>query len=567
MQIYKRAKIVYNIVSLRSASDQFIKQEETKMNKMRFHKVLSLVLVLVLAGSILAGCGNSNSTPASGAASTGGSQGTQGSQAKDSLNVVTYADPIGVFPLHVDYGADKTRDGVFFQQVYDTLFRLDAEGNPEPWLATEYEVSEDGLEWTFTLRDDVYFHNGEKMTAEDVVFSWETALAENPTAATSMLNGLAAGEVIDDTHVKATLSHVSPAFLNMLCTQMGVIINKAYYEEVGGAEGYAAHPVGTGAYKFVSRTSGEKIVLEANEDYWAGAPAIKNVQISIISNISTQFLSLESGDADVVINADLSSCTKLQENSPVTWDSTGSTTRTLISFGWTKDYIRDDLNLRMAIQSAIRKEDLLAGVLFGQGKILDIDVVTGFPTSPDEGTYTVIPYDQEAAKEYLAKSNYDGRELEIYVITGSTCEKAAQIIQGQLAEVGIKVAVVPCDNATFSSAQRNASADMNISDNTNVWFDFCNPGASYNPDMETTFKHEEYFKDVDVIKDYYAKIAIEQDPAVRKQLMADLMSFGVENAYQIPLYASVNAIAYNKNLQGVAASPVSDFYIHKLSWS
>lgn len=85
------------------------------MNKMRFHKVLSLVLVLVLAGSILAGCGNSNSTPASGAASTGGSQGTQGSQAKDSLNVVTYADPIGVFPLHVDYSADKTRDGVFFQ--------------------------------------------------------------------------------------------------------------------------------------------------------------------------------------------------------------------------------------------------------------------------------------------------------------------------------------------------------------------------------------------------------------------------------------------------------------------
>lgn len=537
------------------------------MNKMRFHKVLSLVLVLVLAGSILAGCGSSNSTPASGAASTSGSQGTQGSQAKDSLNVVIYADPIGVFPLHVDYSADKTRDGVFFQQVYDTLFRLDAEGNPEPWLATEYEVSEDGLEWTFTLRDDVYFHNGEKMTAEDVVFSWETALAENPTAATSMLNGLAAGEVIDDTHVKATLSHVSPAFLNMLCTQMGVIINKAYYEEVGGAEGYAAHPVGTGAYKFVSRTSGEKIVLEANEDYWAGAPAIKNVQISIIGNISTQFLSLESGDADVVINADLSSCTKLQENSPVTWDSTGSATRTLISFGWTKDYIRDDLNLRMAIQSAIRKEDLLAGVLFGQGKILDIDVVTGFPTSPDEGTYTVIPYDQEAAKEYLAKSNYDGRELEIYVITGSTCEKAAQIIQGQLAEVGIKVAVVPCDNATFSSAQRNASADMNISDNTNVWFDFCNPGASYNPDMETTFKHEEYFKDVDIIKDYYAKIAIEQDPAARKQLMADLMSFGVENAYQIPLYASVNAIAYNKNLQGVAASPVSDFYIHKLSWS
>lgn len=533
-----------------------------KMKKMRFYKVLSLALAWIMAVAMLTAC-TSTSTPATGS----GTQGGQSAAPKDSLNVVTYADPTGVFPLSIDYVADKTRDGVFFQQVYDTLFRLDEEGIPEPRLATAYEVSEDGLEWTFTLRDDVYFHNGEKMTAEDVLFSWETALEANSTYAASMLGGLAGGEVIDDTHIKAKLSRVSPAFLNMLCTQMGVIASKAYHEEVGGTAGYAAHPIGTGAYKFVSRTSGEKIVLEANEDYWAGAPAIKDVQITIINNISTQFISLESGDADVVINADLSSCTKLQENSPVTWDSTGSTTRTLISFGWTQDYIRNDLNLRMAIQSAIRKDDLLAGVLFGYGNTLDIDVVTGFPTSPEEGTYTVIPYDQEAAKEYLAKSNYDGKELEIYVVSGSTCEKAAQIIQGQLAEVGIKVAVVPCDNATFTSAQRNATADMNISDNTNVWFDFCNPGASYNPDMVTTFKPEEYFDDVEVLKDYYAKIAIEQDPVARKQLMTDLMSFGNESAYQIPLYASVNAIAYNKNLQGVSASPVADFYISKMSWN
>ncbi len=586
--IYKHNKIVYN--NLKSMYGKPIRiqtrhtniQEGKRMKNLHFRKLLCLAMALVLAGSMLAGCGSGTSSgsssipnnPASGGDSqSGGSQasGGQGTPAKDSLNVVTYADPVGVYPLHSDYSADKTRDGVFFQQVYDTLFRIDESGNPTPWLATDYEVSEDGLEWTFTLRDDVTFHNGKKMTAEDVVFSWETAVAENTPAATSMLNGLASGEVIDDTHCKAVLSHVSPAFLNMLCTQMGVIISKDYYEEVGGAAGYAAHPIGTGAYKFVSRTSGEKIVLEANEDYWAGAPAIKNVTITIIGNISTQFISLESGDADVVINADLASCTRLPENSIATWDNTDSTTRTLVAFGWAKDYIREDLNLRMAIQSAIRKEDLLAGVLYGYGKILDIDVVTGFPTSPEAGSYTVIPYDQEAAKKYLADSNYDGRTLEMYVISGSTCEKAAQIIQGHLAEVGITASVVPCDNATFTAAQRaataDASADMIIYDNTNVWFDFCNPGASYNPDMEKTYKPELYFKDYAVLKDYYAKIATEQDPAARKQLMADLMSFGVENAYQLPLYAGVNAVAYNKNLQGVSASPVADFYIHKMSWS
>ncbi len=534
------------------------------MKKTRFRKVLSLMMALALTAMTLVSCGSSGGTGTAGSGATSG-DGTAAS--KDSLTVVTYAEPVGYFPQNVNYSADKTRDGIVFQQIYDTLFRLDEDGNPMPWLATDYEVSEDGLEWTFTLRDDVYFHNGDKMTAEDVVFSWETALEENPTSATSMLNGLAGGEVIDDTHCKAIMSHVSPAFLNMLCTQMGVVISKDYYEEVGGADGYAANPVGTGAYKYVSRSSGENVVFEANEDYWAGAPSIKNVTVTVISNINTQFVALESGDADVVINADLASCTRMAENSIATWDHADSTTRTLISFGWANDYIRNDLNLRMAIQSAINKQDLLDGVLYGYGKILDIDVVTGFPTSPEEGTYTVIPYDQDAAREYLANSNYDGRELEIYVISGSTCEKAAQIIQGQLAEVGITVAVVPCDNATFSAAQRAATADMVIYDNTNVWFDFCNPGASYNPDMETTFTYDKYFEGVDVLKDYYSRIMLEQDQEARKQLMADLMSYNNENAYQIPLYAGVNAVAYNKNLQGVSASPVADFYIGNMSWA
>ncbi len=542
------------------------------MKKTRFSKMMSLALVLALTVSLFTACGSKSAdsgktvagTPTEAKVVDKGSEAA--ASTKDTLTVVTYNDITGFFPMNVNYGADKTRDGVFIQNVYDTLFRLGEDLTPTPWLATDYSVSEDGMEWTFTIRDDVYFHNGKKMTAADVVFSWETALKENPASATSMLNGLAGGEVIDDTHCKAIMSKVSPAFLNMLCTQMGVIVSKDYYEEVGGADGYAAHPIGTGAYKFVSNTSGDKMVLEANENYWAGAPAIKHVEVNYISNVSTQFIALESGDADVVINADLASCTRLPENSIATWAHTDSATRTLMMFGWANDYIRNDLNLRLAIESALRKEDYVQGVLFGYGKVLDIDVVTGFPTSPDEGTYTVIPYDQDAAKEYLSKSNYDGRELQIYVISGSTPEKVAQIVQGQLAEVGIKVAVVPCDTATFNAAQRGVTADIIIYDNTNVWFDFCNPGASYNPDMEKTYTPDKYFEGYQTLKDYYAKIATEMDPVARKQLMADLMSYSNENAYQIGLYAGVSAVAYNKDLTGVVASPVSDFYISKLSW-
>ncbi len=491
--------------------------------------------------------------------------GALASDVKDSINIVTYTEPLGVYPLHVDYGADKTRDGIFFQQVYGTLFRYDENNEPAPWIATDYEISEDGLEWTFTLRDDVYFHDGSKMTAEDVVFSWEHAIAENPTAATSMLNGLTGGEVIDDTHCKAILSHKSPAFLNMLCTQMGVIASKAHYEKVGGAEGYAANPIGTGPYKLVSRES-NKFVFEAFDKYWAGVPAIKNITLNIISNINTQFIAVESGDADVLINADLESCTHIGGNSKATWTYADSTTRTLITFGWTIPDIREDLNLRLAIEAGINKEELVDGILYGYGKVLDIDVVTGFPTSPEAGTYSVIPFDQEKAKEYLAASNYSGRDLEIYVLSGSKCEKAAQIIQGQLDEIGISIKVTPCDAGTFTAAMRAASADMILYDNTNVWFDFCNPGASYNPDIPGTYKPDEYFTGWETLKDYYAKIAVEMDPATRRQMMADLMSYSLENGYAVPLYASVNAIVYNKDLKNIVASPVNDFYVEKLSW-
>ena len=158
------------------------------MKQTHFFKVLSVALVLALTMSLFAACGSS----------TGGgeAQGEAVAPVKDTLTVVTYNDITGLFPQNVNYGADKTRDGVFIQNVYDTLFRLGDDLTPQPWLATDYSVSEDGLEWTFTIRDDVYFHNGEKLTAEDVVFSWETALEQHPGFAGSMLNGLAAAKLL-----------------------------------------------------------------------------------------------------------------------------------------------------------------------------------------------------------------------------------------------------------------------------------------------------------------------------------------------------------------------------------
>ena len=296
------------------------------MNKMRFHKVLSLVLVLVLAGSILAGCGSSNSTPASGAASTSGSQGTQGSQAKDSLNVVTYADPIGVFPLHVDYSADKTRDGVFFQQVYDTLFRLDAEGNPEPWLATEYEVSEDGCTYTFKLKEGLKWSDGSPLTAHDFEYSWKRVLdpdAGSETAYTLygvIKNGyecyvsrtVAVDDLpiraLDDTTFQVELKAPASYFITLTASTAFMPVCKANVEKYG--EDWSSSPetyVCNGPFMLADMKKDESFTFVKNPNYYnADEVKIDTVKYVFLNAPETVRMAFDNGELDIAtsVNSD-----------------------------------------------------------------------------------------------------------------------------------------------------------------------------------------------------------------------------------------------------------------------
>lgn len=192
------------------------------MNKSR--KFLSMVLAALLTLTFLSGVAQAT-VPA----------------AKDGVVIATAQEPTHFFNQDEQYLTSQAKDGPVLMQLYDTLYWMGEDGSCQPSLATSYEVSDDGMEYVFELRDDVYFHNGEKMTAEDVAFTYNLCVEKNAQLTKNLLMNFKEAQVVDDTHVKMVLSSPFPAFLAETTSRVGFVICKSYYEQVG-SEGYNTYP-------------------------------------------------------------------------------------------------------------------------------------------------------------------------------------------------------------------------------------------------------------------------------------------------------------------------------------
>ncbi|MEY8355997.1 ABC transporter substrate-binding protein [Lachnospiraceae bacterium 54-53] len=531
----------------------------------------ALVLSLTLMVFVFTGCSASTDGKgiSGGTASLAGDNtesGTPGqplNAGKDSVVIATAQEPTVFFCQDSSLSSNQAKDSPVLFQVYENLLWMDENGECQPWVATDYEMSEDGLEYIFTIRDDVYFQNGNLLTAEDVAFTFNLCKEKNPTLTTNLLINFDKAEVIDDTHVKFILTAPFAAFPAETSTRAGFLIDKSYYEEVGTA-GYNEKPIGTGPYYFDSRVSGQEIVLKAYDKYWGGTAGIKSISIRPITNISTQFISLKSGNIDVVNMADIASCKQITDEDIATWLSAPSASRmVMILNDWPGLNVpTKDLNLRKAIQYAIYKEDILLGCVDGEGKILDIDVPSIYSGSPDPGTYPVIERDLDKAKEYLAKSSYNGESLKTICLSGTEQEKAAQIIQGQLMEAGITMEVVATDTGTYFAAQTAGAYDMNIS----VTSSSLNDVSSCNTQYRIQDTTGPIFEEADTLDALCAQANNEIDPEARKELISQVFTIVQDQAYSVPLYNGTSTMAYNKNLEGITLNPNNAWRVFYWRW-
>ncbi len=497
-------------------------------------RVMALFLVVML---VLSGCSSS-----------------AGSDESEDLVVSIWSEPsalCGGFAASVVVS-------LLSGQMFDTLIvRSDDYSTYEPCLATEWEFQNDNLDLVFTLRDDVTFHNGEKMTAEDVAFSYNTIInAGYADCATSAMDYM---EVLDETHVVLHFKQEYGPALEACATDYMCIFPQAYYE--ADPDGFTRNPCGTGAYKFVEWVAGEKIVMTANEDYWNGVASIKNVTFKIFEDASAGTLALESGEIDVHLDPPDTDIVNIQNNSDLQYDSTMSTTCTWVIFNF--DGIFADENLRLAVAHAINKEDVMLGAIDGNGAVISAMYPTFVPGYDTE--YEAPDYDLELAKQYMEAAGYaDGLTLTVRCSNSASYYKPLEIIQNQLSAIGITITIEKLEsNAWFSDVFKGADYDLNVVAFSMSMNDFDENYALYRGGEGQNFGNMND-EDLNVAWDLEHNSV---DTQVRIAACNDIQRIMGDRALIVPLYASMTGIAAKKNLTGITAKSLKDYRVIDWAWA
>ena len=412
---------------------------------MSARKLLSLLFVF---GLVVAACSPADTTATTDApVTTEAPETTEGTEAPEPTTTTTEATVSAVQDVTLGLQLEPpTLDltsspaaaipQVLLYNVYEGLVKLEADGSISGLLAESWDVSDDGLEWTFSLRSGVVFHNGEAFTADDVVFSINNVLTkdpEHPFATT--LSSVASVEAIDDSTVKFTLSQFSANFLFFMTQGQGVILKES---EIANIEN---SPVGTGPFAFESWTPGDSIVIVKNAAYWGDAALVETVTYRYINDPNALNNAMLAGDIDIVVGVSAPELLSEFEGDDrfkvLTGQTNGEVTMSLN--GYTAPL--DNVLVRQAITHAVDSQAVVDLAYFGYGEMI------GTGASPLDPYYvdlnSVYPYDPQKAMDLLAEAGYtDDRPLQMLLPPVSYARRGGEIVQAQLAEVGVTVEIV-----------------------------------------------------------------------------------------------------------------------------
>ena len=368
-----------------------------------------------------------------------------------TLNAVIQPEPPGLMLGLVQNGPTQMVAG----QIYESLLRYDKDLNPMPSLAKEWTKSEDGLTYTFTLQDDVVWHDGEPFTSADVVFSVDTFLRETHARLRASLVHVESIEAPDDKTVVFTLKQPFGPFLGIFEAGTMPMIPKHIYEGTDYANNPANNtPIGTGPFKFNEWERGSYIHLVKNEDYYMdGKPYLDEIYYQVIPDAASRAVAFETGKVDLlpggsVENFDIPRLTAMDN---VCYTNDGWEFFGPHSWMWLNMHEGPmaDKNLRKAVMHSLNREFARDALWNGNGTIAKgpVSSVTRFhePNTPD------ISYNPEKAKEYLAASDYDGETIRILPLPyGETWQRWAEATKQNLADVGIESEIVATDVAGWN---------------------------------------------------------------------------------------------------------------------
>lgn len=524
------------------------------MKKRKFWRHMSALLA---AAMVLGGCGGSSGNSAKSADVSQEKKEAAATEERDSLIFSISSEPTSLDPA-------QTKDTISYlvvYQLFDTLVREEPDGTIAPALAESWEFDDSGMELTMKIREGVKFHNGETMTTEDVAWSMNRAIASSYTSAVS--NTMDRMEVVDDTHVKLFLKEPYVAVLSCLTSANLAIVNKKAAEEAG--DDFAKNPVGSGPYQYVGWSTGEKIEMASFDDYWRGAPAISDLTFKIHTDKSTAAIALEKGEVDVLYFPNTSDKQHLDSLPNVTWADGMASTLWYVAFN-NREGVFADQRLREAVCYALDRDSIILGGADGLGLPTEscIPMSTEF-YNPDFKGYE---QDLDKAKQLMAEAGYaDGLNITMKTNQSSQYSKPTEIIQAQLAEIGINVNIELMERAAYlESTQTDCDYEMtfyvitnNISDPDYICtrrFHTSMEGGGNNFTLHR-------IEGLDALID---EARGEKDKDKRQALYDEINEKIYENAVIMPLYQGMTFIAYNSELNGVYTSPSERHYVCEYSW-
>ena len=382
-------------------------------------------------------------------------------------------------------------DEVVYANIFEGLTRYQADGSIVPALAKSWDISDDGLTYTFTLHSGVKFHDGTTMDADDVKFSLDRARAEDSTNAQKRLfTGIASVDVVNPTTVRITLSNPDGGFITNLAWGDAVIVAPESIDAAANA------PVGTGPFKFSRWVQGDRIEIEKNLDYWGEPVALEKATFKFISDPTAAFAAVMAGDIDAFPGYPAPENLPQFEADPRFSVIVGSTEgETILSMNNKSEKLAD-VRVRKAIAHAINRQAIIDGAMFGFGTPIGTHFA---PHHPDYLDLTgQSAYDPAAAKALLKEAGYgDGLTLSLKLPPPSYARRGGEIIASQLREVGIETEIENLEWAQWlEQVFRGKDFDLSIVSHTEP----LDIGIYANPDYYFQYDSVAFQKTIDDLK-------------------------------------------------------------------
>lgn len=349
---------------------------------------------------------------------------------------------------------------------YDSLMQIDTDGVPQPWLAQSVETSDDGLVYSIELTDGVTWHDGEPLTADDVVFTIEY-FTSNPAASRFArdLNGVEAAEATGDLSVEITLAAPNPSFPLRALADVPIIPEHVWAEVTTPEEHQFedASNVGTGPYRITEYSPNQSYTLEANPDYFRGAPAVGELILVQFADDAGALAAMNTDEVDVMFD----------RVAPEQIELLGAKEGVEVIQGpeYTNQLLNydaqlppfDDVAVRQAMSMAIDRQDLVDTVFLGAATPGNAGWT--HPDSPAFNAAVETAYDVDAANTLLDDAGYadsdgdgvreyDGKPMSFELITPSGDSlrlRSAELVATMLAEIGIKAMVAAVEQATWEA--------------------------------------------------------------------------------------------------------------------